>query len=134
MDNRTAKEVDEVEFLMSVKRIQLGRWGEIAALKHLEGLGMKLVQQNYRCPFGEMDLIMREKDTLVFVEVRTRSSKKFGLGQESINKSKLLRLRRIASCYLNQISPAEYKQIRIDLVAIFGNYNEIVSVDHITGI
>jgi len=78
----------------------LGRKGEEIALSHLVNLGYKIEAKNYRCPFGEIDIIARDKEVLTFVEVKTRSSEKFGSPKEAVDYRKQQRLNRIAHYYL----------------------------------
>ena len=77
-----------------------GRLAEDRALDLLKGEGLKLVERNYRCRFGEIDLIMQDGQTLVFVEVRYRSSGRYGSAQESVTRQKQSRLLTTAACYL----------------------------------
>lgn len=86
------------------------------AKAHLEARGLRLVQRNYRCPRGEIDLIMREGEMLVFVEVRYRRGTRFGSGAESVDRRKQARLIAAATDYLQRHgrgAPA-----RFDVVAI----------------
>lgn len=77
-----------------------GREAEDAAAALLQGRGLALVQRNYRCRYGEIDLIMRDAGTLVFVEVRSRRHAGYGGGAASIDKAKQARLVRAAQHYL----------------------------------
>lgn len=79
---------------------QLGGQAEELAAAYLNQQGLKLVASNYRCRFGEIDLVMRDGKTLVFVEVRLRSNASFGGAAMSITASKQLRLARTAEHYL----------------------------------
>ena len=74
---------------------------ESAALSFLEGRGLVLLERNYRCRTGEIDLIMKEKDTIVFVEVRKRSKADFGSAAESITRKKQKRILKAARHYLS---------------------------------
>lgn len=93
-----------------------GRDAEDAALRYLLQQGLTLVQRNYRCRLGELDLIMRDGRTLVFVEVRYRRSSRFGGALESVNGRKRTRLVHAASHYL-QASGADLPS-RFDVVAL----------------
>lgn len=77
-------------------RIELGRLGESLARDYLRDAGYTILASNYRTPLGEIDLVAKERDTIVFVEVRTRSSTAFGTPLESINRIKRERLIRLA--------------------------------------
>lgn len=102
---------------MTRLRRGLGLKGENMAAAYLWGKGYTIVERNFRCRLGEIDIIARQGDYLVFVEVRTRHDTGHGLAQESITRSKIERLRRLASYYLalkNQ--PDIYA--RFDVVAV----------------
>src|SRR5690348_17857614 len=77
-----------------------GREGEHYAEAYLQNQGLVLVERNYRCRFGEIDLIMREEDVVVFIEVRMRASQVFGGAASSITISKQGKLVRTARYYL----------------------------------
>lgn len=96
-----------------------GRDGEELALAYLQERGLVLVEANFRCKPGEIDLIMREGETLVFVEVRQRAAGSTVSAAESIGPAKIRRIVRAAQVYLqglNRVPPC-----RIDVVAIDGN-------------
>lgn len=99
----------------SAPHLLRGRQAEEAALDHLRRLGFKLVARNFRCRHGELDLVMEDKETLVFVEVRYRRSDKFGSAEESIDGRKRRRIVNAASYYLaaNRLDRA----VRFDVVA-----------------
>ena len=101
---------------MPSARTRLGSAGEGIARRHLEERGYALRQANYRCPWGEVDLVMERGDTVVFVEVRTKRSSAFGTPEESVTAAKRKRLTATAYHYLQE------REIdvpfRIDLVAI----------------
>ena len=79
-----------------------GQVGETVAAIYLQQKGLKLVQKNYKTTHGEIDLIMRDGNTLVFVEVRLRKSQQFGGAAMSITPSKQQKLQRTAAAYLQQ--------------------------------
>lgn len=81
---------------------QLGGQAEIVAAAYLQQQGLKFVANNYHCRFGEIDLIMRDNKTLVFVEVRLRSHSAFGGAAGSITATKCRRLVQTAQHYLQQ--------------------------------
>ncbi|MCG8052690.1 MAG: YraN family protein [Candidatus Thiodiazotropha endolucinida] len=107
---------------MKADHLQQGEAAEQLAVDYLSRRGLKLVTRNFRCKVGEIDLIMREKRTLVFVEVRYRQSDDYGSALESITPSKQRKLLAAANLYLqqNQIDQA----CRFDVVAINGSANE----------
>jgi len=100
-----------------MKRRETGRLGENIACDFLGKNGYRIIERNYRCPGGEIDIIARQEDTLVFVEVRTKKSRRFGTPEESITPTKMERLRTVAAHYGQNRSnlPTSW---RIDVVAI----------------
>jgi len=98
-----------------------GREAEDRACRHLLHHGLTLTDRNYRCPFGEIDLIMQEHETLVFVEVRFRTRSDFGTAAESVNARKQARLRATAEHYRQHVPRASKKACRFDIVAITGD-------------
>ena len=80
----------------------IGRDYEARAQRHLEQRGLKIVAKNYRAPYGEIDLVMLDKATLVFVEVRYRNSTRFGGALNSLNHAKRRKIIRSAQHYLMQ--------------------------------
>jgi len=79
--------------------VEKGRLGEDIARKHLEKKGYKIVEQNYRTRYAEIDLVAKKKDVLVFVEVRTKIGELYGSPEDTLNKRKLARVRRNAIAY-----------------------------------
>lgn len=100
-----------------MKRRETGMLGEKLACDFLGKNGYNILETNYRCPGGEIDIIARQEDTLVFVEVRTKKSRRFGTPEESITPTKMERLRTVAAHYGQNRSnlPASW---RIDVIAI----------------
>jgi putative endonuclease len=94
-----------------------GAAAEEAARAHLEAAGLALVARNYSCRYGEIDLIMREGETLVFVEVRSRSHRGFGGAAASIDQRKQDRLKRTAEHYLQRqrrMPPCRFDVVTLD--------------------
>jgi putative endonuclease len=77
-----------------------GRWAEDQALDYLRGNGLRLLRRNFRCRLGEIDLVMADRDLIVFVEVRFRSSNQFGSGFDTVTRAKQRRLIAAARAYL----------------------------------
>ena len=96
----------------------LGKYGEEYAARIVREAGLKIIAHNYRCPKGEMDIIARDDETLVFIEVRTRQSSFRGWGEESITQKKSQRLQAIASFYVLQQGYKSWPSMRFDVVAI----------------
>lgn len=82
--------------------LRRGRWAEQQALQHLEAHGLHLLERNFRCRLGEIDLIMADGPELVFVEVRFRATAGFGAGFETITRSKQRKLLAAARAYLGR--------------------------------
>lgn len=95
-----------------------GHAAETAACRHLEGSGLLLIARNYRSPFGEIDLVMRDGESLVFVEVRFRSTENFGTPAETVGSRKQQRLRATAEHYLQHHPKESQNPCRFDIVAI----------------
>ena len=113
---------------MTFFRQSLGKKGERLAMNYLRQAGYKIISSNYRTRLGEIDLIAEEGETLVFVEVKTRSSKNCGHPLESITPSKKRQIEKVALEYLSKNRQFE-RNIRFDAVAVFflppGNAPEI---------
>lgn len=95
-----------------------GQAAETRALAYLQQQGMQLVERNFTCRFGEIDLIMREQQTVVFVEVRQRSSAQFGGAAASVTAAKQGKLWRTAEVFLRRYTTPP--GCRFDLIAIQG--------------
>ncbi|SEM48058.1 putative endonuclease [Syntrophus gentianae] len=87
------------------------------AAAYLEAAGYRILERNYRCPFGEIDIIAQEGDTLVFVEVKSRRSENYGLPQLAVGPEKQRRISKISLFYL-QSHRLEPSDVRFDVVAI----------------
>jgi len=96
---------------------ELGKKGEEVALRFLKKRGYRIIEKNYVCKLGEMDIIAKEKDTLVFIEVKTRTSTAFGPPQLAVNASKQRQLSKVALNYLKEKHLEDVKA-RFDVVAI----------------
>jgi putative endonuclease len=89
------------------ERIALGRRGEAWALGHLEALGFRILETNYRCPLGEIDVVAERGGALVFVEVKTRQSHRYGRPEEAVGFAKQRRLTRLAQWYRKERGRAD---------------------------
>ena len=99
--------------------LQQGEDAEASCCDYLRAQGLRLVEKNYRCRLGEIDIIMLDKKTLVFIEVRFRKNDLFGGGLESITTSKQRKLRKTAELFLQKNS--RYENARFDVVAMSNN-------------
>ncbi len=100
-----------------MNRREVGILGEKLAVGVLRKRGYRILETNYRCPEGEIDIVARHKDYLVFIEVRTKRSLKFGTPEESITPAKMARLRTVAARY-QQTHENLPSLCRIDVVAL----------------
>lgn len=105
-----------LEIVLS-SRVAQGTAAEDLALRYLEARGLTLVARNFRCRTGELDLIMRDREQLVFVEVRSRRHSRYGTPAESVTRTKQQRLLRAAAFYLQRQRLLD-APCRFDVVAI----------------
>lgn len=104
---------------MTKRRLELGKYGEKLALKqYLQG-GYTLLVQNYRCRFGEIDLIMLKETTLYFIEVRTKTTTAYGSPEESITPHKKRKIRLVSQFFLHQNTQYSQFDLQIDVVSIY---------------
>jgi putative endonuclease len=115
------------------QRSALGAFGETLAAKHLTGQGMVLLDRNWRCELGEIDLVLRDGRVLVVCEVKTRSSLAYGSPIEGVTEQKAARLRRLAARCLadHEVHPDE---VRIDIVGVLVPASGSPEVDHVRGV
>jgi len=99
-------------------RKALGSKGEDLAVQYLKKKGYKVIERNYHCQWGEIDLVAREGDTLVFVEIKSRSSSGFGLPQDAVDRFKQNKLIEVARAYLAERHLKEDISMRFDVVAV----------------
>jgi putative endonuclease len=100
-----------------VDKVQQGASAETDATRLLVEAGYRIVERNYRCKAGELDIVARDGDVLVFVEVRSRSDGEHGSAAEMVLRSKQLRVARVARYYLGAVAPI-FEECRFDVVAI----------------
>jgi putative endonuclease len=103
----------------------LGAAGEARASEWYGQRGYEVVARNWRCRDGEIDLVLRHGITVVFAEVKTRSSAAFGVPAEAVTTSKQRRLRRLGAAWLDQ-SPWRPNAVRFDVVAVMGRRVEVI--------
>jgi len=97
----------------------VGRYGEELAARYLANAGLTIIDRNWRCAAGELDLVAREGATLVFVEVKTRSTSAFGDPAEAITAAKAARIRRLGLQWLDEHREVYgWPDLRFDVVAI----------------
>lgn len=111
---------------------ELGRWGEELAAAYLTADGLTLLDRNWRCELGELDVVAREPDgTVVFVEVKTRAGTGFGEPAEAVGWVKARRLRTLACRWLLENRPPGAADLRFDVVGIVRRYGEPPQVSHL---
>ena len=102
---------------MNNVRIRTGRAGEMEAIRFLENSGYTVLEKNYRKKFGEIDIIARKDDYLVFVEVKTRTGVSHGSPFEAVTSRKQKQISRVAQCYLQE-KRLHDTAARFDVVAV----------------
>jgi putative endonuclease len=117
----------------AARRQALGAYGESMAARHLVAQGMVLLDRNWRCDEGELDLVLRDGPALVACEVKTRTSFAHGSPHEAITDAKLARLRRLVQRWMldHGVQPPE---TRFDLVAVLRPRRGPALVEHVRGI
>jgi putative endonuclease len=110
----------------------VGHYGEDVAARHLNEAGLEILARNWRCAEGEIDIVARDGDTLVFCEVKTRSATGFGMPIEAVTRRKADRLRRLAWLWL-QANPAGGVEVRFDVVGVLRQPLGAATVDHVRG-
>ncbi len=111
------------------KRHQIGKLGEDLAVKYLEQIGYKVIERNFECRQGEIDIIALDKNEIVFIEVKTRTSIKFGTPIDAVNEIKQKHLLKAVKYYLYSRN-LENEFVRIDVIEIY-LYEHRYRVNHI---
>ena len=107
----------------------LGSEGEDLAVRFLQKKGYRIVARNYKTPVGEIDIIARDGDTIVFIEVKTRTDISFGYPFEAVNKRKRQKLKNLALLYLKR--KRKESPVRFDVLSIFCMDNGKKDIEHI---
>jgi putative endonuclease len=102
---------------MSLMRKRIGKKGEDLAADYLVDAGFRIVERNYRCVFGEIDIVAEEGETLVFVEVKSRRSEAYGSPQMAVSHEKQKKLSRSAMHYLQE-NRLSHRPARFDVMAV----------------
>ena len=111
----------------------VGRFGEDVAARHLSGLGLRLLDRNWRCDAGEIDLVLREGMTLVVCEVKTRLGSRDEAPHEAVTDLKLERLRLLGERW-QEARGVRAPEVRVDLVAVLVPRRGAPRVEHVRGI
>lgn len=119
----------------TMTRIQLGAMGEALAVDHLIRMGLRILARNWRCRYGELDIIARDDvtSTVVFVEVKTRTGDGYGGLAHAVTPRKVLRLRRLAGLWLAGQDP-RCEAIRIDVIGVRVGRRRTPEITHLQGI
>ena len=107
----------------------LGSKGEDLAIQFLKKKGYRIIKRNYKTYVGEIDIIARDGNTIVFVEVKTRANDSFGYPFEAVNKKKRQKLKNLALLYLK--SQVKESPVRFDVLSIFYADGRKLEIEHI---
>lgn len=114
-------------------RKALGDHGEELAVRHLQAHGYAVLDRNWRCPEGEIDVVARLGRTIVICEVKTRASGRYGSPLEAISQDKAARLYRLARAWC-AAHPIRYDNIRVDVIAIVWSGRGPGELEHLEGV
>lgn len=117
-----------------VDRIVLGKWGEDLAARHLEATGYEVLARNWRCAAGEIDIVARNGDGIVFVEVKTRSGYGFGEPASAVTETKIRRLHRLAGRWLAECHPPGWHDLRFDVISVVRRPGVAPELEHLEGV
>ncbi|MDF2442032.1 MAG: putative endonuclease [Subtercola sp.] len=112
---------------------ELGRRGEELAAQYLVEQGYGILERNWRCRQGEIDVVAEHEGVTVFVEVKTRSGLRYGHPFEAITIAKMARLRRLAGAWC-EAAPSGRRQIRIDAIGVLVPPRQHAVIEHLVGI
>lgn len=120
--------------MTTLTRQELGALGEQIAVEHLQRLGLRIVARNWRCRYGELDVIAADGHrTVVFVEVKTRTGDGFGGVEQAVTPRKLGRIRRLAAIWLAG-QDVRWPGVRIDVVGVRVGRRRDPEVLHLRGV
>ncbi len=111
---------------MTARRQALGRYGEDLVERWYAERGYRVLERNWRCPSGELDLVVTDGSQLVFCEVKTRSSDRYGTGFEAITRAKQQQVRRLAAQYVRQRG-GWAGPLRCDAASVMGRTVEVLT-------
>ena len=115
----------------------VGRYGEQLAADHLDSAGLVVLARNWRCREGELDIVARDGDQLVFVEVKTRSSLAFGAPAEAVDRVKAARIRKLALRWIAEARTRDagifWSSVRFDVVSVLRSRSGPAQVTRVTG-
>ncbi|NUS94330.1 MAG: YraN family protein [Nocardia sp.] len=111
----------------------LGAQGEELAARYLQAAGMEIICRNWRCRYGELDLVVRDAGVTAFVEVKTRSGLGYGTPAEAVTYHKRQRIRRLALLWLTE-QDGPWQRIRFDVIAILLSRTAEPVIDHLRAV
>ena len=114
-------------------RAGVGRYGEQVAAAHLQANGIRVLERNWRCREGEIDIVAEDGDCLVVCEVKTRRTDAYGPPAEAVTPVKLARLRRLTAAWLAE-HEGTWPAVRIDVVAVTRALRGAARVEHLRGV
>ncbi len=118
---------------MVLAKDAVGAYGERVAAAHLVAVGMVILDRNWRCAAGELDIVARDGDTVVFCEVKTRTGTGYGFPLEAVTPRKAARLRRLAATWLHE-RDVRVPDVRIDVVGVLRPRRGAAQVEHVRGV
>lgn len=119
---------------MTDARRALGEYGERLAARYLTDQGFVVLDRNWRCQYGEIDLVARHRHCLVVCEVKTRRSTAYGTPADAVTPRKAARLKRLAGCWLEAHPRTGTRDLRIDVLAILRPAQGPAQITHFAGI
>jgi putative endonuclease len=129
------RQIGRMRTLKTMTRIQLGALGEALAVDHLTAMGLRILQRNWRCRYGELDVVACDdaRATVVFVEVKTRTGDGFGGLPYAVTERKVRRLRRLAGLWLAGQN-RRWAAVRVDVIGVRLGLDRAPDITHLQGI
>lgn len=115
------------------QRMAVGDYGERLAARYLSSRGLVVVDRNWRCSRGEIDIVALEDETLVVVEVKTRVGDRFGTPLEAVTAEKAARLHRLGRLWLQEHPQRTHRLLRLDVVAVRCGRRGAAQIEHMRG-
>jgi putative endonuclease len=111
----------------------LGKQGEQLAAEYLQRSGLRILDRNWRCAEGEIDIVAAERRALVVCEVKTRSGTRYGTPLEAVNRRKLARLRRLAIRWV-VAHGVLFDEVRVDVIGVLRSPSGEFTIEHVRGV
>jgi len=119
--------------MTQARKKAIGRFGERVAARYLQNLGMAILETNWTCKYGEVDIVARDGATLVICEVKTRTGTSHGTGFEAVTGQKATRLRRLAAYWL-EVHRVQPEAVRIEVVSVLVPPRGAPQVERVVGV